>query len=132
MIRRVKRLTPRGAAIPPATREMVKCKCCQLCRATYGQILHSDTDGIWVPRENIDHVIPVRWIKEHYFFVDANHPNNLLSVCHRENLAKKGAEDRLFVSDVLGFVQRMNQLGWSDHLRRAAEHFKIPEILRFF
>lgn len=132
MKRRIIREAPRGAVIPPRMRSQVKRRRCYICGAEYGRITTHYTFGRsrpWVPREHLDHIIPCRWITSKELG-DANVPVNLLSTCNRCNLGKKGAEDRLFLGDIISFVSLLQARGWGSELRNAARHFGLLDICR--
>ncbi len=111
--------------------KILKKRFCQICGAEYGKIMtlyqFDRSVRAWVPREHIDHILPTRWVTAQSLG-DPNASENLLSVCHRCNLAKKGAEDRLFVGDVIGFVQKLQSRGWGYELKRAAKHFGLADM----
>lgn len=125
------RTDPRGASIPDGARRKVKRRFCQICGAEYGclNMRYSFAKGTrpWIPRQNIDHIIPARWVTGRSLG-DPNAIENLLSTCHRCNLAKKTAEDCLFKADALGFVQHLQSRGWGFELKHAAKYFGLAEI----
>lgn len=125
------RETPRGAVIPDATRRKVRRRFCQICGAEYEKIqmryAFAKYSRPWVPRQNLDHIIPVRWVNGRSLG-NPNAVENLVSLCHKCNLAKKKAEDCLFKADAIGFVQNLQRRGWGFELRRAAKYFGLIEI----
>lgn len=125
------RKEPRGPGIPDSTRRKIRRRFCQICGAEYDRInmrySFAKATRPWIPRQHIDHIIPARWVTGR----SAGDPNaleNLLSTCHRCNLAKKTAEDCLFKADALGFVSNLQRRGWGFELKRAAKYFDLPEI----
>ena len=131
MIPRQMRDDPRGPVIPANARRNCKRRFCQICGAEYGKIHTRYAFAVatkpWVPRENIDHIIPCRFVTRRNFG-DPNAVVNLLSTCHRCNLGKKGAEDRLFASDMIGFVQKLQARGWGHELKRAAKFYGLLDL----
>jgi HNH endonuclease len=123
---------PRGPAIPHIARRTVKRRYCQICGAEYGRIhlrySFAKASRPWIPREHLDHIIPARFVTGRSLG-DPNAIVNLLSTCHRCNLAKKTAEDCLFKADTLGFVANLQRRGWGFELKRAAKYFGLDEIV---
>lgn len=124
---------PRGPSLSAGKRALVRRRFCQICGAEYNKIqthyVFEKEARPWIPRQHIDHIIPARFVTGRSLG-DPNAIQNLLSTCHRCNLAKKTAEDCLFKADVIGFVQHLLRRGWGFELRRAAKHFDLPEIVR--
>lgn len=132
MKRRVRRTTPRGAAIPPLVRISAGRVDCAICHARFGHIqtlYRGDRVRPWVPRQHFDHIIAVRFVRG-MNLGDPNVSVNVACVCHRCNLGKKGAEDRLFAFDILGFTQRLVRLGWGPKLYDAAANFDLWNVCK--
>lgn len=128
---RASRPASRGGAIPLEVKRQAKRLKCSICKARYGQIEYYLTKTplrkIWIPRENLDHVLPVRWCRQHGY--SPNVVENIVSCCHRCNLAKKGAEDALFAGRALDFVKLLIQHGWHAHLLRALQHYRMDMMI---
>lgn len=124
---RADRPASRGGAIPEHVRRISRRPVCGVCGVGYGGGVVTEDCHIWVPRENLDHVVPVRWCRQHGY--EPNVPENILSVCHRCNLKKKGAEDALFGGDPYKFVKLLDAMGWAPHLERTFRHYDMRMML---
>lgn len=128
---RASRPATRGGRIPDWVQRQVRRTTCSICSAEFGHIALTKVEGepsrIWIPRHNFDHVIPVRWCREHDY--NPNVPENVLSVCHRCNLGKKGAEDALFGGNPYIFIKDLAMVGWAPYLEYAFRHYKMHLML---
>lgn len=84
-------------------------------------------EGIWTPRENLDHIVPIRWCRQYGY--EPNVPSNILSCCNRCNTRKVTAENALFGGRPHDYVGLLCIAGWTEHLRKAFTYYGMTFML---
>lgn len=110
---------------------MYRCRrmSCEVCTAIYGR-LPLDSVVFSVTKQCIDHIFPVRFLRK--LGLDPHVEVNLISICGVCHARKLKHEDKIFVADVLAFMNGLNKIGYPmNRVRAAAEHYGFMEVERW-
>jgi hypothetical protein len=114
--------------IPVKLRNAATQEACLACGRQYG-IIYYDLGRAYVSCEVFDHLFPRRFLL--HFAAEPNVLFNLASVCQRCHGGKLKAEERLYYSDVLGFIRELRKLNWPlGMVKEAAEEYGIKEVVK--
>lgn len=91
---------------------------CQIatCHAVYQSLksyksnYSSNPGRLTFVKQHIHHLLPRRWLHQHAIY--EHYLGNLLSVCATCHGRAKVAEDRLFVADLMGFMEGMRRINF--------------------
>jgi hypothetical protein len=100
--------------IPHKMWQAVKRHRCQIegCHAVYGTLKQYEWSAkqLILVKQAIHHLLPRRWLNERGIY--EHHLKGLLSICGYCHGRAKVAEDRLFVADLMGFMEGMHSIGF--------------------
>lgn len=99
--------------IPHKMWQAVKRHRCQVvtCHAVYDTLKSYKTSmRLTIVKQHIHHLIPRRWL--HSQGIYEHHHGNLFSVCATCHGRAKVVEDRLFVADLVGFMEGMRSINF--------------------
>lgn len=114
--------------IPKALRRLAHQEFCLACGRRYGDILY-ERGKMFLVIEVFDHLFPRRFLLR--FHLEPNVETNLASVCQRCHGGKLKAEERLYRSDVLGFVRELRRLNWPlGMVKSSATEFGFKEVVK--
>jgi 5-methylcytosine-specific restriction endonuclease McrA len=114
--------------IPKALRRLAHEEFCLACGQRYGEVLY-ENGKMFLHIEVFDHLFPRRFLLQ--LELEPNVLFNLASVCQRCHGAKLKAEERLYYSDVLGFIRELRRLNWPLRaVKRAARQFGLKEVVK--